>query len=94
MIVEAIFNLIRAIIGFIEDELPDWTPVELTDHADSLILAFDRAFDFVAWANLYAPVDEAIIVLGLMIAFHLGALMTNGIVWILSKLHIAGGGSN
>lgn len=94
MIVEAIFQLVIGFVNAITAFLPDWQPIELTDSVGPLITQADRVFSLLAWLNFYLPVTEAVSATGLLITLHTAALLSQAIVWLLSKLHLTGGGSD
>lgn len=94
MIVEAVLGIILAVFEAITSLLPDWQPIELTDSVGPLIDQADRVFSLLAWLDFYLPVTEAVTATGLLITLHTAALLSSAIVWVLSKLHVTGGGSD
>lgn len=86
MIVDAILGVFAGLINTALGVLPTWTPVDW----DSLS-GTGTVFQWLGWANQYVPVDTAATIIGLsavLWAAIYGAKLT---LWILEKLHIAGG---
>lgn len=94
MIWEALFTLITApVVALLSllSALPD--PPDMT----SMVALFDdqsgaaHIFGALAWADVYMPVQEAITIGGLMLVIVAATQVVNLTVWLLTKLHLAGG---
>ena len=71
--------------------LPTWTPVDLTGPVNEFIAKADVLFRFFRWADYYMPVSEGLQIFGTMLTLFAAAITWRGVLWVLTKLHIAGG---
>jgi hypothetical protein len=47
----------------------------------------------LAWGNQYAPVTEALAMLGILLTAWTAMQLFNVVLWVLTKLHVLGGSS-
>lgn len=95
MIVDAIIRFFHGILRWADQFLPNWDPLNLQPTINAIFDVSDqlRIPDYVAWLNHYLPATEAFLMLGVLLATWLAAHVWHAAIWLLSKLHIAGGGS-
>lgn len=89
MILDALFSLFEGIVNTIVGLLPDIDPPDLS----GMVAATAPVWDAVGWINKYAPVDQAVIALGLFAAWWLVMYGTRFVIWALTKAHFLGGSS-
>lgn len=94
MIVEFFVGLFFGIIEFLLGLLPPWTPFDLTGVAGPIASGAGVFFGLVNWADQYAPVKMLLSCITLFITLWAAAHVYRATIWVLSKLHILGGGSS
>jgi formate/nitrite transporter FocA (FNT family) len=50
-------------------------------------------FQWAGWANWYAPVDQGVILVGVVLAAYAAFYVVDAVNWALTKLHVVGGSS-
>lgn len=92
MIVEAIVRFFVNMASWVIDLFPNLTAPSMTGFADSVTDV--RIWQWAAWANHYLPLDVAVVLLGVRLAWWGALQVFEAVVWLGSKMHILGGGSN
>lgn len=91
MIVKAVYLLLKVIVAGVSLLLPAWDPIGIASELETLRTASNTVFGLIRWADWYMP---ALLVVTLVVAqasASLGMHVWNGVVWVLTKLHVLGG---
>jgi hypothetical protein len=93
MITDAILAVIRTVVSFVVGLFPPWPGFDLATPIAGIFTAIAPHLWFFAWADEYIPLTEALLMLAALVAIWLGAHVVTLTIWLLSKLHVLGGGS-
>lgn len=89
MIVLAIFRVVATVIGWLLGQFPTFTPPDLTSALTAI--GDSRIWNYIAWANWYTPVDLALSLASIRVAFGVALFGWEFLSWVGTKLHIFGG---
>lgn len=93
MITAALFALFRVVLAGFDAILPDWSLPDISQQLMTVKTKVDstEALRFVAGANNFLPIEEAVTLAALLAALWLAVLLYRMVVWILTKAHVFGG---
>lgn len=86
MILDAIFSLIEAVVSGVLGLLPDVTAPDLSGWVAGLSGIWEHA----AWLNKYVPLDQAALMLGVIVSTFVIAYGARFVIWGLEKLRALG----
>lgn len=87
MIVDAIFSLFEAAVGGVLDLLPDVAAPDLS----GWVAGFSGVWEHASWLNKYVPLDQAALILGVLVAAWVVLYGARFVIWCLTKAHVLGG---
>lgn len=87
MITEAILDWLASSISWVLGLLPEWGGPSTTDAGGAIAKVFQTS----GWLNQYFPLDLMLSLMLAMVAWFIGMWAFRLVVWVLTKLHIAGG---
>lgn len=90
MIVEALFDIFKTVVLFLDGLLPDWQPLELSGFTFQLQQKQAVLFKFLAWLDWYLPVHEAIDLIGVVVALIVSWALYSVSERILRALRLIG----
>lgn len=91
MIVDAVFALIKAAVRVLLELLPVWSPLNIGDAVTGMLNISGPFWTLLGWLNNYIPVREAVAMIGLLVTLYVAGMAWDLLIWVLTKLHIAGG---
>jgi hypothetical protein len=91
VIVADIVNVMLGVVGWLIGQLPSVSLPSLS----GLTTAMDGSgvFADAGWVNWYFPLDTLVLLVGLRWAWMVGEVVWKFILWVVTKLHILGGGA-
>jgi len=95
MLFTALFTLVSSLLDLLFSLLPSWSPVDLSGfiaHLDFASVPF--VGQGVQFFNNFVPLDQVVIILGLMITLWVASVAYKAAVWVLTKAHVLGGSSD
>lgn len=92
MIIEAIVSVFLTLLSWAP--LPEWESLDIDGSVDTVFAAIGPYLGLVGWINNYFPLAELLGLAALLSGLWVAAHLYHGAIWVLSKLHIAGGGSS
>jgi len=90
VVTDAILSIFRLALKAIQFILPDWNP-DIPGFLDVVLPALATPFSWLGGANHYLPVDTGLVLLGLGLTMWLASHVYNGVIWVLTKMHVLGG---
>lgn len=87
MILDAIFAIFETVANAVLALIPDIPAPDLSGWADVIAPVWAHA----AWLNKYVPLDQAVIMLGVLVVAWIVLYGIRFTVWVLTKLHALGG---
>lgn len=91
MILDEVFSWLAVPVNALLSVLPTWTPF---DFSAAGVGDTNGAMKFLGWLNFYVPLSEFIDVMALTLTLLSVVWGIKGTLWILEKLHIAGGSAD
>ena len=87
MIVEAILGAFAWVVNGLVDLLPDVDPPDLS----GMVAGLGPIWGMAGWLNKYVPLDQAGIMLGVVVSIWAVLYGIRFSVWFLTKAHVLGG---
>lgn len=89
MITDLLFGWFFSAVTWVLDLAPNITIPDVSSWVASFAVIWER----LAWANNFVPVTQLVICIGLVVTFYVVLGSIRFVVWVLSKVHVLGGGS-
>jgi hypothetical protein len=93
VITTALLSIGMTLLGWATGWLPSWSSLDLATPIASIFATIAPLSHWFGWLDNYVPLHEAVEMLGVLIAMYAAAQLYSAAIWLLSKLHILGGGS-
>jgi hypothetical protein len=90
VVTDAILTLFRLALKAVQFILPNWAP-DIPGLLAPVLPALTTPFSWLGGANYYLPVAAALVLLVLGLTMWLTSHVYNGVIWVLTKMHVLGG---
>ena len=92
MITEAVMGVVAKVLEYLAVLLPVWSPPDLSEGLAALTTL--GVFEWLRWIDYYLPVSPGLLIISALVLIGAGRWLWEWALWLASKLHLLGGGSD